>query len=64
MPYEKGKFVSDRRRVKLEEIMREGYISLYSGRPKRDDTINSDDISNLKIALETTNDINVFVQQV
>lgn len=59
-----GKFISDRRRVKLEHIMDPNYIPLYSGRPNRDQIINSDDIANLKIALETTSGIPEFVKQV
>lgn len=66
MPYEdfNGKFISDRRRVKLEKIMDPNYIPLYSGRPNRDKIINSDDIANLKIALETTSNVPEFVKQV
>jgi hypothetical protein len=59
-----GKFVSDRRRVKLDHIMDPNYIPYLSGRPNRDQVINNDDINNLKIALGTTSNVLDFVQQV
>lgn len=59
-----GKFISDRRRVKLEDIMKEGYIPLFSGRPKRNSAIDSDDIVNLKIALGTASNVLELVEQV
>jgi hypothetical protein len=59
-----GKFISDRRRVKLEHIMDPNYIPLFSGRPNRDQIISNDDIANLKIAFETTSSVPEFVKQV
>lgn len=59
-----GKYVSDRRRVKLEKIMDPNYIPLLSGRPNRDEPINNDDILNLKISLETTSNYFEFFEQV
>lgn len=36
-------------------------IGYLSGRPERDTTILSDEILDLKILLETTNDVNQFI---
>jgi hypothetical protein len=56
--------VSDKRNVKLEEIMKSGYIPFMEGRPERDNTICDDDIANLKIALHTASDLVDFMRQV
>jgi len=42
----------------------EDYIPLYEGRPKRNVVIDSNDILNLKIALNTTNNFEDFFKYV
>jgi hypothetical protein len=55
---------NDRRRVSLNEVMAKDYIPFLSGRPKREMTINANDVMNLKIALNTTGSIEEFISQV
>jgi hypothetical protein len=55
------KKVIDKRQVKLEEIMKEGYIPFLGGRPEREYVIGKDDIMNLKIILNTTESVNEFL---
>jgi len=54
--------INDRRTVKLEEVLREGYIPLFSGRPNRNLTIQKDDILNLKIALARAKSLEEFLE--
>lgn len=54
--------VYDRRRVLLERIIRKDYIPFGSGRPKRQTTIDKDDILNLKIALNLSKNLNDFLE--
>ncbi|MBN1980759.1 MAG: hypothetical protein JW795_04465 [Chitinivibrionales bacterium] len=54
--------VSDNRRIKLENIMKEGYIGFLEGRPNREKVINPDDMCNLTIALNTTKTIDEFLK--
>lgn len=49
----------DRRRVTLENSV--NYIPMYSGRPNRDQDINQEDITNLKIALHTSKSFDEFL---
>lgn len=56
--------VIDKRKVKLEDILKKSYIPFGSGRPDRDEIINSDDMCNLKIALVVSSNTDDFIQQV
>ena len=60
----KGKFISDRRSVKLEEISKPNYIPLFGGRPNRDKVIGNEDLIDLKISIETIKDVNEFLMTV
>jgi len=59
-----SKNVYDKRKVKLEEIMKEGYIPFLEGRPRRDKIIKSEDLVDLIIALETCETLEEFLQKV
>jgi len=54
--------VLDKRQVKLENIMKEGYIPFLSGRPDQNTVIGSDDVLNLRIALNTTGSVEEFLK--
>jgi hypothetical protein len=54
--------VLDKRQVKLEEIMKNGYIPFLGGRPKRETIIGPDDIVNLRIALNTNDSVESFIK--
>ena len=56
------KNVFDRRSVKLEEILKPGYIGFMEGRPKRERVINPEDITNLSILLNTSKSLDEFVK--
>jgi len=56
--------VYDKRNVKLDEMLRDGYIPFLEGRPGRDFSITEDDVTNLIIALNTADSLNEFVKQV
>lgn len=56
--------INDKRRIKLENIIKKDYIPPYEGRPKRDIRINDEDVLNLKIVLNTSNDIKEFIKNV
>jgi hypothetical protein len=58
------KNVLDRRAVKLEEVMKPGFIPFLEGRPKRDTVIGKEDIMNLNIALETSKTLEEFLARV
>lgn len=51
-----GARIVDRRRVKLERVLRPGYIPMGSGRPERDGDreIGRSDVVDVVIALETS----------
>lgn len=57
----KGKFVSDRRRISLEDALHGTLIPWLGGRPERAKDIGKEDLVDLKIVLETTNDVNQFL---
>ncbi len=61
---EHRKNVHDKRNVKLENILRDDYIPFKGGRPNRTKIIGNDDITNLKIALNTSKSIEEFIQKV
>lgn len=56
--------VHDKRKVKLENMLKEDYIPLGTGRPIRNACINHDDFLNLQIALNTTGDVLEFIKVV
>ncbi len=56
--------VQDRRSVKLENILKEGYIPFRAGRPARDTVIGKEDLLNLRIALNTAKDLDEFIEKV
>ncbi|MBD3392741.1 MAG: hypothetical protein GF418_11625 [Chitinivibrionales bacterium] len=56
--------VVDKRQVRLEELMREDYIPFLEGRPGRDTVLSTDDVTNLKIALNTSLSFEEFLEHV
>lgn len=56
--------VVDHRRIKLDKIKSSDYIPFMGGRPKREKIISEDDSVNLSIALNTSNTIEEFLNQV
>jgi hypothetical protein len=56
------KKVIDRRSIKLENVMKPGYIPLGSGRPIRDTIIGKDDLMNLEIILNTSKTADEFIK--
>lgn len=53
--------VNDKRSVKLDHVMSKDFIPFMTGRPLRNDSIGKEDLVNLSIALNTTNDVNDFL---
>jgi hypothetical protein len=62
MEEKRGRFVTDRRRIKLNEL--EGMIPLFTGRPKRERAISQDDLTNLVIALHTSKTLEEFIERI
>jgi hypothetical protein len=56
--------VVDKRKIRLEELMKPGYIPFLGGRPKRDTVITGDDVANVAIALNTTASVKDFIAQI
>ncbi len=56
--------VIDKRKVKLEDLMKNGYIPYMAGRPKRERVISADDLTNLAIALNTSASIDDLLKKV
>ncbi|MBD3240826.1 MAG: hypothetical protein GF331_09595 [Chitinivibrionales bacterium] len=56
--------VQDKRSVKLENILKEGYIPFRAGRPARDTVIEKEDVLNLRIALHTAKSLEEFLRKV
>jgi hypothetical protein len=57
----KKKTVIDRRSIALEHVLRADYIPLGGGRPHREAVIGSEDLINLKIALNTSKTFDDFL---
>ena len=57
---EKNKVI-DRRQVRLDEMMKPGYIPFLGGRPKRETVISWDDCIDLAIALNTAASAEEFI---
>ncbi|MBN2035601.1 MAG: hypothetical protein JW768_02550 [Chitinispirillaceae bacterium] len=58
-----SKRVIDRRKIKLEKVMRPDYIPFLGGRPERKTVISMDDVVNLKISLNTTRTIDELLKK-
>ncbi len=56
--------IMDKRRVKLDELLKKDYIPFLAGRPKRDNPIGSDDLINLRIAFNTAKHLDDFLNMV
>ena len=56
--------VVDKRQIRLEELMKPGYIPFLGGRPKRDTVITVDDVMNLAIAINTTASVEDLIAQI
>jgi hypothetical protein len=59
-----SKNVRDHRIIRLEDILKPGYIPFLGGRPKRDTVIGKEDIENLLIALNTSESLEAFLKVV
>jgi hypothetical protein len=60
----KGKFIRDTRRFKLDEIMKtSNFIPLFEGRPNRDAVIGSSDLIDLAIDLHKSQTVEEFIQR-
>ncbi len=59
----KNNTVVDKRQVRLEDVMKPGFIPFLGGRPKRETIIGKDEITNLKIELNTTRTVDEFITQ-
>lgn len=55
--------INDKRRTKLEDVNKAGYIPFLSGRPKRDLGITKDEILDLKILLNSAKGIDQFIER-
>ena len=58
------KKVIDRRSIKLENVLKSDYIPFLGGRPERSQVITLEDITNLTIALNTSNSIDDLIKKV
>jgi hypothetical protein len=56
------KNVIDKRFIKLENVMKKGFIPFLGGRPERETVIGQEDIVNLSIVLNTTNSVEEFIK--
>lgn len=54
--------IIDKRPIRLEDIMKEGYIPFLGGRPERENIISEDDIINLRINLNITSSVEEFLK--
>ncbi len=60
----KKNHVIDKRKVKLEDFKNGDFIPFMSGRPRRSRVIGEDDITNLVIALNTSDNFDHFLKKV
>jgi len=56
--------VIDKRHIRLEDIIKDGYIPFLGGRPERETIICEDDIMNLRINLNITNSVEEFLRTI
>ena len=54
----------DKRRFSLNKVLSEEYIPFLEGRPKRETIIGNNDLTNLKIALNTFKSLEDFLTKV
>ena len=66
MKFNKNKFLGHPFTPKelIEAILEQEKIKMFEGKPKRDSSINYDDIINLRIALNTSSSIEDFNKKV
>ena len=55
------KSVVDKRSIKLEDVMKPGYIPFLAGRPERETVIGKDDLMNVEILLNTKNTVEELI---
>jgi hypothetical protein len=60
----KRRHVVDKRSVKLESVAREDYIPFMGGKPDRNTVIDTEDVTNLIISLNTSKSLEEFVETV
>lgn len=53
--------VFDKRKVKLQDMLKSDYIPLFDGRPERKESICGDDLINLEIELNTVTTVDDFI---
>jgi hypothetical protein len=58
-----NKKVVDKRQIKLEDIMKPGYIPFLGGRPERETVICYDDVMNLAIQLNTNDTVEELLKK-
>jgi hypothetical protein len=56
-----SRHILDKRSVRLEDVMKEGYIPFLGGRPEREKVISADDVLNMAISLNTTTTVEDFL---
>lgn len=61
---ERNKKIIDKRIIRLEELNKKDYIPFLGGRPKRNKIISKDEILDLRILLNTTNDVEEFLEEI
>jgi hypothetical protein len=59
-----NRHVTDKRSIKLEDVLKKDYIPFLGGRPKRETIIGKDDIMNLAITLNTCASVEEFLAKV
>jgi hypothetical protein len=59
-----NRHVTDKRSIKLEDVLKKDYIPFLGGRPKRETIISKEDIMNLAITLNTCANVEEFLAKV
>jgi hypothetical protein len=59
-----NRHVVDKRSIKLEDVMKKGYIPFLGGRPQRETIIGKDEIMNLEITLNTCSTVDEFLKKI
>jgi hypothetical protein len=62
--YMENRRVTDKRSIKLEDVLKKDYIPFLGGRPKRETIISKEDIMNLAITLNTCASVEEFLVKV
>jgi hypothetical protein len=55
--------IVDKRRIRLEDVLKPGYIPFLGGRPDRGTVIGVDEILDLVILLNTTATVEAFINK-